>query len=218
MAGQDTGLGGLALGQVVQEEPAVTDHREGSLPPLLHPGWFGDLQIKVTVSRRARAPVAGSGEAGPGEFLEVAAVPGSTPAAAWPAPGKLRTLLGRSPPSPTGLQGTRWVAQRGRAHSRRGVWWSAGPGTAPSNGTGLKSPSAQEVGQGALDGCFCGVQRTPGGQGTRNRHMGQRDGFPAQLGGAVVGRLAACWSMAVGQRSWARLWPEHGCGPHPTFT
>lgn len=107
MAGQDAGLGGLALGQVVQEEPAVTDHREGSLPPLLHPGWFGDLQIKVTVSPRARAPVAGSGEAGPGEFLEVAAVPGSTPAAAWPAqagsraasgPRKAQDAAGEEPP------------------------------------------------------------------------------------------------------------------------
>ena len=131
MAGQDAGLGGLALGQVVQEEPAVTDHREGSLPPLLHPGWFGDLQIKVTVFPRARAPAAGSAKAGPGDFSEAAAVPGSSPAAAWPAearsraasgPRKARNAAGEEPPITKGVAGDKVGGSvYGRAQSRRGV-------------------------------------------------------------------------------------------------
>lgn len=69
-----------------------------------------------------------------------------------------------------------------------------------------------------MDGCFCGVRRTPGGQGMWNRHMGQRDGFPVQPGVAVVSRLAACQSMAVGHilpsRSPCRLFLCLSARPH----
>lgn len=45
LARDDAWLGGLSLGQVIQKELAVTDHRVGPLPPLLHPRGLWDLQM-----------------------------------------------------------------------------------------------------------------------------------------------------------------------------
>lgn len=45
LAGHDAGLGGFPLGQVIQKEFAVADHGIGPLPPFLHPGGLGDLQV-----------------------------------------------------------------------------------------------------------------------------------------------------------------------------
>lgn len=45
LAGDDAGLGGLPLRQVVEEELAVTHDRVRPLPPLLHPGRLWDLRI-----------------------------------------------------------------------------------------------------------------------------------------------------------------------------
>lgn len=55
-------------------------------------------------------------------------------------PAKLRTLLGRGPPMTKGVAGDKvGDSADGHVHSRRGASWNAGPGTAPSNGTGLKA-------------------------------------------------------------------------------
>lgn len=93
MAGHDARLRGLALGQIVQKELAVTDHCVGPLPPLLHPGRLGDLQIKVTMflwARGASRNTAGQRKvevAGPGDFLEAAAVQLSAPSCCTASPG-----------------------------------------------------------------------------------------------------------------------------------
>lgn len=60
--------------------------------------------------------------------------------------------------------------------------------------------------------------KDPGGQGTRNWHVGQKDGFPVQPGVAMVSRLAAHLSMAVGHvlpsRSPCRLFRCLSARPH----
>ena len=99
MAGHDARLGGPALGQIVQKELAVTDDRVGPLPPLLHPARLGDLRIKVTMflwARGAGRNRSGQREvavAGPGDFLEAAAVRWCPPSCCTASPGRRQSCV-----------------------------------------------------------------------------------------------------------------------------
>ena len=79
----------------------------------------------------------------------------------------------------------------------RGVSWSAGPGTAPSDGTGLKAHQSRGWDKRPWMSVSAG-SKGPRRTGHPELAHGQRDGFPVQPDLAVGSRLAARLSTAAG--------------------